>query len=386
MNVAFLTACVYEPVGVPRVQSVLASELYKYHKIFFLTTESPEKKNKSVFSYPSEVQVNYIKYPKRSILRLALMYFNRNFNLYKYISKDSLWNYTYIDKRIQNKIIEYVKKNRIDVLIGVHGEMAYLVGSIKDKVTCKMVGWQHSSFDAYFNTPLKYYYRREFLFKKYISTLDAYIVLNENDAKLYWEYMNIKTTVIHNPVSFKSSDKSKCDKKRFIACGSLFPVKGFEMLIESFSVFSKANDEWVLDIYGDGFCRENLQTLIYKYNLSERVYLRGITKHVAKEMLESSVYLLSSRWEGMPMVVLEALECGLPIVSFDIPAILPLVKHQVNGLIVPKFDIHEYAKAMLKVANDETLRKKMGINSSNHADNFRVETIVDKWNNLFNTI
>ena len=154
-------------------------------------------------------------------------------------------------------------------------------------------------------------------------------------------------------------------------------------MIEAFEIFAQHNDDWVLDIYGDGPDKIKLQELIKIKKLEDRVILRGVTDNINNKMLTASALLLSSRWEGMPMVVLEALECGLPIISFDITAIKPLVDNNIEGIIVPQFNVREFSMAMEKISDNYSERQMMGKNATAKSERFSIEKIVEQWENLF---
>ena len=101
-------------------------------------------------------------------------------------------------------------------------------------------------------------------------------------------------------------------------------------------------------------------------------------------MIDSSALLLSSRWEGMPMVVLEAFECGLPVVAYDINAIVPLVDDGIEGRVVPSFDTNKFAKAMIEIAHNDNKRKELGIHAAKKASHFSPNEIVRKWEEIIN--
>ena len=209
--------------------------------------------------------------------------------------------------------------------------------------------------------------------------MDYNIVLTEYDENMYRNILGINSLTIYNPRSFVSNEKTLCKNKKFIACGGLSEAKGFDLLIDAFSIFASHESEWILNIYGEGDDFDKLQRKILHLNLQNRVYLCGNTERVKEEMIDSSIYLLSSRWEGMPMVILEALECGLPVISFDITAVGPLISDGIEGIIVPKYDTGKFANAMLKLAQNELLRTNYSKKAVEKSNNFSVENITNKW-------
>ena len=382
MKILFFSPCLYETGGVSRVLSLISSELSRYNDVEILTLENEKFKKNKIYHLSPKIKVSYLNPIERTFLQRVSSYLNSRFGYLKKIKIKKLWDWTYISPKIQKELIGFINNGKFDAVCGVHAECAYYIGSIKEYINCKTIGWQHSSFDAYFRMPGKYYWNRDFLFHKYVKLLDHYIVLNEYDEERYRTEMNINTITIYNPKSFVSEKKSECKNKRFIACGSLKKVKGYDMLIDSFEIFSQTDQEWCLDIFGDGEERVLLQNKIVSKNLQNRIFLHGNVDNIADKMLNSSALLLSSRWEGMPMVVLEALECGLPIITYNITAIKPLVTNGIEGLITECFNIDEYSNHMSIIARDEKVRCSMSSNAVKKANLFELETIGKQWNNI----
>lgn len=378
MKILFLSSCLYNTGGVSRVLSCIASELSKFHEVHIIDFEKDVFLDKNRYSLHPNIKVIF-KTREMNKLKKLIFLLNRRYGFLNYFKCNKLWDWEYLFPRLQNEIIEYIKNNKIEVVCGVQGDLAYFVGSLKENINCLTLGWQHNSFDAYFNLPNKYYYNREYLFKRYVSKLDYNIVLTEYDENMYRNILGINSLTIYNPRSFVSNEKTLCKNKKFIACGGLREAKGFDLLIDAFSIFASHESEWILNIYGEGDDFDKLQKKILHLNLQNRVYLCGNTERVKEEMIDSSIYLLSSRWEGMPMVILEALECGLPVISFDITAVGPLISDGIEGIIVPKYDTGKFANAMLKLAQNELLRTNYSKKAVEKSNNFSVENITNKW-------
>ena len=174
------------------------------------------------------------------------------------------------------------------------------------------------------------------------------------------------------------------ESKVFLAAGRMIYAKGFDTLVEAFRIFAQRNSDWKLLLVGDGEELPTIKNKIKKYGLEKRIYTPGKTSDIKEYFLQSSVLLLPSRWEGMPMIVLESLEMGCPIVAFDIDAMSPLVTNRMEGLIVKeKQDANAYAQAMLKIAESEDLRKQMHQAALKKTNCFSVDKIMNKWEKLF---
>ena len=147
-------------------------------------------------------------------------------------------------------------------------------------------------------------------------------------------------------------------------------------------MFSKLNSDWNLVLVGEGEEKDKIQNLINKYNLNDRIILKPATDNIKQYFLKSSILLLPSRWEGMPMIVLEALEMGMPAITYNISAIYPLIKDKKEGIVVTKYDIEKFAEAMNYLANNNEIRKKMSDNCIKKSKEFEISKIINKWNQI----
>lgn len=384
MRICFITTMVFKDGGVSRVLSALASRLSEEYDVTVATFENRTCEDRKKYNLSPNVKVNFLEASyKKYFIRRAIHKINQKTGLLTIVNSSKLWDGVYIPEKLKKIWCEYIRKKHFDVVIGVQGKFSYILGSISNRIPCKTIGWQHNSYEAYFEQPGRnYYWNQDYLFEKYIPKLDYYVVLNEHDERMLREKKGIDAITIYNPRSFISDEKSNVTEKRFLGVGGLRPAKGFDLLIESFEEFARNDSEWILDIYGDGDERDHLQKMIDEKKLGTRVRLKGVTEDVRTEMLKSSALLLSSRWEGMPMVVLEALETGIPVISYNITAIEPLITNGIEGYVVNKFDTNEYAEAMKRLSDSPETRKRMGRNAAEKSEQFDINRIVDCWKKI----
>lgn len=199
-----------------------------------------------------------------------------------------------------------------------------------------------------------------------------------------WQKIRNKIHYIPNPVTFRSEELANYDSKVVLAVGRLDHIKGFDLLIKSWKKVSKKHYDWKLKIVGDGEERDNLEKLIDELSLQEQIELVGAKKDVKSFYLSSSIYLVSSREEGMPMVVVEAMECGLPIVAFANVGAKFLVKNDVNGLLCEVGDIETLANNIITMIDNKTFREKMGKKSKELVKEFYIENLAYKWDRILN--
>ena len=159
--------------------------------------------------------------------------------------------------------------------------------------------------------------------------------------------------------------------------------KGYDLLIDAFYDFSKENQEWNLVIVGDGEDRGMVEEKIAEYELTDRVTITGYTGDVKKYLINASAYVMSSRWEGFPMVLTEAFEMGLPTVAFDISAVEPLLTEGKQGFLAKSYDTKDFAKQMLRMADaTQEMRREMAENAILKARSLSVENIIKEWKQL----
>ena len=257
MKICFLTTVMFNEGGVSRVLSALASELSKNYNVTVAAFENPANEDRTKYNLPDELNVEFLKpYYRKSYIRRAFHKINQKTGILNRLNSQKLWNKVYVPQKVKKQWKEYILSNKFDVVVAVQGSLSFILGSIADELPCKTIGWQHNSYEAYFENKGKYHWNQDPLFKKYIPHLDYYVVLNEHDQLMLKEKMNIDALTIYNPRSFVSPKKAELKVKRFIGVGGLRQAKGFDLLIESFEIFARDNKDWILDIFGDGEDRE----------------------------------------------------------------------------------------------------------------------------------
>lgn len=218
--------------------------------------------------------------------------------------------------------------------------------------------------------------------KKY----DRVIVLTREDLIENWKD-STNVCAIPNPVRFQPITPSPLNKKRVLAAGRLSYEKNFSSLIRAFSLVSKRFPEWCLDIYGEGTESSSLRAEINDLGLSDCICLKGNTKDLEKELLSSSIFVASSKYEGFSLVLVEAMACGLPVVSYSCPyGPEEIVHDEENGFLVPVDDENTLAERICRLITDESLRSRMGASAFERARAYSLERITQTWMSLFNDL
>lgn len=214
------------------------------------------------------------------------------------------------------------------------------------------------------------------------SRYDYIIVLNE-DEKKYVHSGN--SVVIPNPVA-STALRADLSKKQVIAAGRLSPVKGFDDLINAWAIIQTDFPDWQLHFYGQDYLgtQDKLQHQIDALKLNQSVFFKGNVDDLPRTMTDYSVYAMTSETECFPMVLLEALSIGLPVVTYDSPnGPRNIVTHQKDGLIVPYKNIPIFAQELKSLMKDENFRIQMGQNGVENVARFNLDNVMIKWRTLF---
>lgn len=219
---------------------------------------------------------------------------------------------------------------------------------------------------------------------KQLMRLDRFVVLSQEDYRNWPELSN--KMVIPNSLSYFPDFCSPCDSKEVIAVGRYTWQKGFDLLIQAWKMVYETHPDWHLNIYGSGN-RDEYERLVYKLGLSEVVTCHPAVTNIYEKYQESSIFVLSSRYEGFGLVLAEAMSTGLPAVSFACPCgPSDIVKDGDDGILVERENISKLADGISYLINDDKLRKYLGKNAQKNIQRYSINTIMQKWITLFEII
>ena len=213
--------------------------------------------------------------------------------------------------------------------------------------------------------------------------LDALAVLTHDDFRDYGEVLasgSARIVLIPNALPELEGDPSPLSNPLVVAAGRLTPQKGFDRLIPAFARVVERRPDWKLRIYGAGPKLNRYRELIFEHELYNNVALMGRAQELGREFSKASVFALSSRFEGLPMVLLEAMSKRLPIVSFDCPTgPRQVITHGHDGLLVPNGDVEAFASALLELIEDDDKRQRLGTAAYETARRYDIEVIGRQW-------
>lgn len=209
------------------------------------------------------------------------------------------------------------------------------------------------------------------------------ISLTSGDAKQF-RYAK-KVEIIPNYISDVKSFTNDYSVRKAIAVGRLEQQKGFDILIDCWKDISRQYPDWSLDIYGDGSCWEKLQQQITNLHLEDKVKLCGRCNNIMDVYPHYSLHLMTSRYEGLPMTLIEAQACGLPSVVFDFQyGASDIVTNNHNGLLIEQGNTRLFTEAVIRMMSSESLRKAYGKNAVEIGRRYYKENIFNKWLHIIN--
>jgi glycosyltransferase involved in cell wall biosynthesis len=341
--------------GGERILTLLCNELIKYYDITILSLL--QENNESIYSINKKVNFKFANIKK--IFRNGL---SRLLCEIVYLKN----NYSYLAE--------------FDTIIGLGIFPNILLGIFYKKIkNVKKIGWVHNSYigeSSFIYKSLRYLFYRN---------LDSIIILTNSDVNNFVK-INKNTSVINNFIVKRNKKISNPYKnKRFIFVGRIErKQKGIDYLCKILKLYYKTSDNpWECKIIGNGSYKKKLLSFIKRNNLDKYIKYLEKTSEIEKEYKQASCLLLTSRFEGFPMVLLEAISFGLPIISFDCPTgPAEVIKNNMNGFLIKQYSVNDFVDKMIEVENNEEEVKKMSVNAYSVSDKYMIDIIISRWLNI----
>ena len=280
------------------------------------------------------------------------------------------------------KMFNYIKTIKSGILITTRPSFN-IFGTKYANKGVTIIGQEHLNFEIY---PEKL---KRSILRHYVN-LDYLATLTDDDTKDYQQLLSNGRVVVKkitNSVPEYEGLTASLKSKTIIAAGRLVPQKGFDLLIESFKIVHEQFPDWKLKIFGSGRDKAKLEELIQEYRLYNHVILMGPTQNMELELQKSSIYALSSRFEGFGMVIVEAMQVGVPVVSFDCPkGPGEIIQHNEDGLIVEDGNIEKFAEALMELMGDEVKRNSLAKKAMENVKRYEIENIGLIWKETIDEI
>ncbi len=314
------------------------------------------------------------------------------YSQYHYRYPVRLWKKWQIYKSLISRLTATVQSIDPDILTGLGYFQADIVTGIQCRAkkivelhearifTLSDQGLSRSLFSRLYMRIYRWNY-----FRAVERQADVVVSLTKGDA---YEWQKAKRVeVIPNFTMMPVADGQSPREKRVIAVGRLEWQKGFDRLVELWAVVSKHYPDWRLDIFGSGSLEKALQQQILSLGLEDQVAIHPFTEHIREEYLRSSVFVLTSRYEGFSLVLLEASQSGLPSVAFDCPfGPSDLIEDGQSGFLVPDGDTNAVIERLETLLGDESMRLRFSQRAIRYVQKFQVKAVMQQWKTLFETL
>lgn len=385
-RICFVVDSIFSIGGVQRVTAVMARELAATYDVTIVTFDRPEAMDLSLYGLAhAPIRYRFLAYPAVGrVTRLLCKAYSALYLSWQPRSgwASDLYARSSFPRPLRKALAKELRSGHYQVIIGVHAPLAARLATLRSELPdTRLMGWLHNSYQALFGNSSVYIgakRKRHYVYQ--FRKLDEVVVLCHDDARQFNQYDGaFRPRVIYNPLTLTPGALADGTTRRFLTIGRFTHLhKGIDLLIEAFRAFAPHHPDWTLDIVGEGVEGERYQHMIEQYRLQEQVRIHPFTHHVQEYYSQAQVYVLSSRWEGMPLVLVEAMSHGLPVVASDLP-----VCQEILGDLALYFrngDLEELAKRL-----EEATRMDWPAKSSEAlglARRFDVGRIVEQWRRL----
>ena len=359
MKLIYLIAGTYRAAGMERVLSIKANWLAAHgYEIMIVTIEQKGRPNAFGFD------------PSIRFVDLNIGYEDNNGGNFI----DKLVKYPFKQLKHRIRLSALLKREKADIVVSMFCNDASFLPSIKDG--------SRKVLEVHFSREKRLQYGRTGIWAfadrlrsrndlRTVAKFDRFVVLTHEDATLWGPLPNLQ--VIMNPRTFKAPRPSDCCGHQVIAAGRYTYQNGFDLLLQAWKMIDTTG--WTLRLAGSGELTGE--------KLPQNV-VTGPSDRMQEELLESSIFALPSRYEGLPMVLLEAQASGLPAVCFTCKCgPRDIITDGSDGLLIPEGDVRAFAEGLEKLMKDEWLRKAMGSAAYCNSNKYDTEKIMYQWKNLF---
>ena len=279
-------------------------------------------------------------------------------------------------KKLKVALKDFLEKEdgKSDIIITCHPWIAMPILQQKKLFRGKIICTEHATWDYYSK-------KRQLLNVVYYRRADRFVVLSKHAKQIYARYRMNNLAVIPNIITYYPEKLAQLNSNELIAAGRLTAVKGFDRLIKAINIIKNDFKSWHLTIYGDGEEKESLNNLIKEHKIENLITIANFTDELQKKIQQSAGFIISSYNESFSMVALEALSNGVPIISFEMPALIEIDQGKNNIIFAEKNDINDLA-LKIKTYINSTNKKERGLGARDISLSYSLEKIGPIWLNL----
>lgn len=373
MKIVYCIAKTHNSGGMERVLANKANYLVKQgYEVIIVTTDQCGKE--PFFPLDSQIQC----------YDLAINYEENNGKTFL----NKVIHYPFKQRKHKRKLSALLGKLKADIVISMCCNDASFIMGINDGskkiLEIHFSKFKRLQYDRKGIWKLADSYRSR-LDEKMVRKFDRFVVLTEEDQKYWGNLPNVE--IIPNMLSFQPSRVSDLENKKVIAIGRYTYQKGFENLVNAWKTVHGQQPDWRLEIIGNGELEGRLKEQIVKGKLDGYVFLKSPIRQVDIIYEQASMLVMSSRYEGFGMVLVEAESFGIPVISFACKCgPKDIITDGMDGFLVPEGDINILADRILQLMKDKDLRQRMGIAAKKNSERFSPSVIMEKWMTLFNNL
>lgn len=295
------------------------------------------------------------------------------------------WSYLFKRQQHQKKLKSLLEQLKADITVSMFDHDASFLFKSEDN--------SKKILEIHFSRYKRLQYGRKGVWKlldvwlsrrdlKIARSYDRFVVLTQEDRGYWGDLVNIR--VIPNAHSFNLDETAVLEKSNVVAVGRYDYQKGFDELIAIWSEVHRQHPDWQLSIYGNGPLKEEMKRQIAALGLEDSVRLCDPVKNIEQVYLQSALLLMTSRYEGLPMVLLEAQACGVPMVSYACKCgPKDIISDGENGYLIPEGERELFSQRIDALIRDVSLRKKMGQVAKLRSEGFSEDKVMEKWVELF---
>lgn len=377
MRIVYCIPSVFNSGGMERILSIKANYLVNIfnYEVIIITTD--QKRRDTFFDFS----------PKIKFIDLDINYSDKDL-------RKNIFNIIYRINKIRlhkKKLKDILCKIHPDITISLFQHEASFLYSINDgskKIIESHFSHYYRKISGGSNIIMRlinaYRCRKD---DSLVSKYDRFVTLTNEDKESWRNKNNI--IVIPNPITIKCENQPKLDTRTVIAVGRITYQKGFDSLIKAWSIVEKVKSDWNLKIIGaqdDKSYVEYINTLIRKFKL-KHILMCPPTKNIESEYIKSDILVMTSLYEGLPLVLIEGMSFGIPCISYACKCgPKDLITNGFNGFLIPEGNYKELAQCVIKVIEDNNLRKLLSKNALEYSKKFKLDAVMDNWFQLFQNI
>jgi glycosyltransferase involved in cell wall biosynthesis len=308
-------------------------------------------------------------------------------NSYALIPAEDYWNKGKIKTfpAVCREYKKYIEKIRPDVIISFLPEPCIVASLMRKKLGITVIGSERSNpYYQYKNSFMKW------LVNVMYSRLDGFVFQTEGAREYFNRKLRNKSAVIGNPLNVKEliGKERTPRRKEIVSVGRFTPEKNYPMLVNAFDKVHEKNRDAILKIYGCIDKTIGLEKLISSAGLEESIQLMGEVNNVQEEIRDAGMFVLSSKSEGLPNALMEAMALGLPVIATDCPSGGPrqLIRNGCNGLLVENDNSDALAEAIMTLINDEQLADKLGNEAKKVSVEYGIDNVCRQWSAYINKV